>query len=117
MLLMIDFSDHRRYQNPREFFHWSHLLDTDEPTHLNTNRLRFSQYRAMFEQAGFDTLEYESQSIEPLPLGAKASLALMYRKMSDFNLAVSRAVAVLRKPPEGACGVRAGSGTTQAIHQ
>ncbi len=116
MLLMIDFSDHRRYQNPREYFHWSHLLDTDEPTHLNTNRLRFSQYRAMFEQVGFDTLDYESQSIEPLPVGAKASLALMYREMTDSNLAVSRAVAVLRRPPEGACGVRAGSSMTQAIH-
>jgi SAM-dependent methyltransferase len=115
MFLAIDFSDHRRYQNPRQYFHWSHLLDIDEPTHMDTNRLRFPQYRALFEQAGFDTLDYEAQAVEPLPFGAKASLAPIYRRMADSDLAVSRAVAVLRRPHGQARRVRAASGASLAI--
>ncbi len=98
MFLVIDFADHRRYQNPKLYDHWSHLIDTNEPTHLNTNRLRFPQYRPMFDEAGFETIRYEPRSIEPLPCNAKASLAPMYQVMSDQDLAASSAVAVLRKP-------------------
>lgn len=98
LLLFIDFSDHRRYQDPLRFSHWSHLMDLEAPTHLGTNRLRFGQYPVMFDGAGFETLHYRPQTAEALPSDARAALAPIYQKMSDEDLAVSRAVAVLRRP-------------------
>lgn len=98
LLLFIDFSDHRRYQDPVRFSHWSHLMDLEAPAHLGTNRLRFPQYRVMFDGAGFETLRYRPQTVEGLPSDARVALAPIYQKMSDKDLAVSRAVAALRKP-------------------
>ena len=98
LLLFIDFSDHRRYQDPLRFSHWSHLMDLEAPAHLGTNRLRFPQYRVMFDGAGFETLHYRPQTVEGLPSDARVALAPIYQKMSDKELAVSRAVAALRKP-------------------
>ena len=73
-------------------------MDVEAPTHLGTNRLRFPQYPVMFDGAGFETLHYRPQTVEALPSDARAALGPIYQKMSDEELAVSRAVAVLRKP-------------------
>ncbi|MCP4591157.1 MAG: methyltransferase domain-containing protein [bacterium] len=96
-VLFIDFSDHRRYQDARTYAHWSHLEDLDQPTHLHTNRLRFSEYPQLFERARLEVVGFEPTQIEPLPADAKMKLALPYRRMSDDDLAVSRARAILRK--------------------
>ena len=97
LVLFIDFSDHRRYED-RRYRHWSHLIDLQTPTHLGTNRLRFGDYPPLFEAAGLQCLEYRRSSVEPLPAGVRETLAPMFRNRSEDDLAVTAAVAVLRRP-------------------
>ncbi len=99
----IDFSDHRRYANAGRFAHWSSMTESrddaqaDHAVPRDTNGLRYPQYVSLFERAGFDVVRYEPTEIEPVPAHVRPRLAPMYREMSDDDLAVCRAIAVLTR--------------------
>lgn len=95
--LIIDYSDHRRYQNPDRYRHWSHLIDLDEPTYLDTNRLRHSDYAPLFSAAGFEIVSNEPCDVEELPPEEIARLAPRYRTMPPDELAVASARILLRR--------------------
>jgi len=101
LIAWIDCSDHRRYTNPRTFSHWGSLTHEGAAATKSTgdiNGLRFPHYAALFADAGFETLQFEPTETEPIPAHVRTQLAPMYREMTDADLAVCRAIAVLRRP-------------------
>ena len=97
LYLIIDYSDHRRYQNPERYHHWSHLIDLDEATYLQTNRLRHPDYPELFAAAGFAVVSSEPCDVEAVPEDEWRRLAPRYRAMPRDELAVASARIVLRR--------------------
>lgn len=97
LILWIDFSDHRRYANPGKFAHWTNML-ASEPTseRPDTNGWRLPHYRRAFAENGFSVLQFEATETEPIPAHVQAEFAPMYQALALDDLAVCRAVAVLR---------------------
>lgn len=92
----IDLRDHRAYINPDNYHWWSFLAEKDDWSDGLCNRLRFSEIRQYFEEAGFEILRYEGRK-EKMPEDFRAKLKGRFSAMSDEELNITGVFCVLKK--------------------
>ena len=95
---LIDLVDHRAYGASSGFHWWSFLEEDDQWTGGGRyNRLRYGDYLAHFEKAGFQILEAAPADTARMPAGFRQKLAGRFASMTDDELAIIRMECVLRK--------------------
>jgi SAM-dependent methyltransferase len=94
---VIDIIDHRHYNDPEAFHYFSFLAEGDDWSDGLVNRLRSSEIKSHFQQAGFEILKYEEIRSE-MPAGFSDKIAGRFRAMSPEELSVTGIKCVLRKP-------------------
>ena len=94
---VIDIIDHRHYNDPEAFHYFSFLAEGDDWSDGLVNRLRSSEIKSHFQQAGFEILKYEEIRSE-IPAGFRDKIAGRFRAMSLEELSVSGIKCVLKKP-------------------
>ena len=94
---VIDIIDHRHYNDPEAFHYFSFLAEGDDWSDDLVNRLRSSEIKSHYQQAGFEILKYEEIRSE-MPVGFKDKVAGRFRAMSLEELSVSGIKCVLKKP-------------------
>ncbi|MCB9832631.1 MAG: methyltransferase domain-containing protein [Planctomycetes bacterium] len=81
----IDLSDHRRYDEPDRFHHWSFLAEDEAWSDGLCNRLRAEEMVAALAAAGFE-VEVQERHRLPLPPGFRSRLAGRFAAMSDAEI-------------------------------
>jgi len=93
---VIDIIDHRHYNDPEAFHYFSFLAEGDDWSDGLVNRLRSSEIKSHFQQAGFEILKYEEIRSE-MPAGFSDKIAGRFRAMSLEELSVTGIKCVLKK--------------------
>jgi len=94
---VIDIIDHRHYNDPEAFHYFSFLVEGADWSDGLVNRLRSSEIKNHFQQAGFEILKYKEIRSE-MPPGFREKIVGRFRAMSLEELSVSGIKCVLRKP-------------------
>jgi hypothetical protein len=96
----IDLVDHRAYTDPGHCHYWSFLAEGDDYNDRQpygfVNRLRATEIRRCFEQAGFEILRYDVDR-QPMPEGFRAKLTDKFAGPSDEELSATGVYCLLRK--------------------
>jgi SAM-dependent methyltransferase len=93
---VIDIIDHRHYNNPRAYHYFSFLAEGDDWSDGLVNRLRSSEIKNHFIDAGFQILKYEEIRSE-MPAGFKDKIAGRFKAMALDELCVTGIKCVVRK--------------------
>ena len=93
---VIDVIDHRHYNDPEAFHYFSFLAEGDDWSDGLVNRLRSSEIKNHFQQAGFEILKYEEIRSE-MPAGFRDKISGRFRTMYIEDLSVTGIKCVLRK--------------------
>jgi SAM-dependent methyltransferase len=94
---VIDIIDHRHYNDPEAFHYFSFLGEGDDWSDGLVNRLRSSEMKSHFQQAGFEILKYEEIRSE-MPPGFREKIVGRFRAMSIQELSITGINCVLKKP-------------------
>lgn len=86
MLHRIDMRDHRRRTwGDGGINRWYFLTSDDEHSRSHCNRVRVSQFEALFERHGFEVVDYGADEAEP-PAELRAKLLPQFQGLSDRDL-------------------------------
>jgi SAM-dependent methyltransferase len=94
---VIDIIDHRHYNDPEAFHYFSFLAEGGDWSDGLVNRLRSSEIKIHFQQAGFEIFKYEEIRYE-MPTGFRDKITGRFRSMSIEELSVTGIKCVLKKP-------------------
>lgn len=94
---VIDIIDHRHYNDPQAYHQFSFLAEGNDWSDGLVNRLRSSEIKIHFQQAGFEILKYEEIRSE-MPAGFRNKITGRFRSMSIEELSVGGIKCVLKKP-------------------
>ena len=94
---VIDIIDHRHYNDPQAHHYFSFLAEGDDWSDGLVNRLRSSEIKKHFIDAGFAILKCEEIRSE-MPEGFEEKIAGRFRAMPMEELKVTGVKCVLRKP-------------------
>lgn len=93
---VIDIIDHRHYNDPQAYHYFSFLAEGDDWSDGLVNRLRSSEIKKHFLEAGFQILKYEELRSE-MPAGFKDKIAGRFKGMALDELCVTGIKCVLKK--------------------
>lgn len=101
---LIGLDDHRHYEKPGQFTAWTFMEDgqygpasTVRPD-LWINGLRASQWRTLFEEAGYQILRWQPAPHFPTPLDIRQHVREEFRDLPEEDLRTFILTAILRKP-------------------
>jgi hypothetical protein len=93
----IDLADHRIYLEPGKYHSLSFLAEDDDWSDGLVNRLRSCELKTIFENTGFDILQWNVIRAE-MPAGFSSQIKGRFRAMPVDELNIKTVCCVLRKP-------------------
>lgn len=95
----VDVTDHRSHVQPDRYHAWSFLAEADDWTDGLVNRLRPSEIRQCFEEAGFRVLKYDIRRGD-LPDGFRQQMTGRFRQMDEADQCATGVDVFVQRPED-----------------